>query len=189
MNNRKLNSISIPHSIASKNDKASSIGNMIVNELVNISKSIHLNDPNAHSQSNGKRFLTSLRNSLIKEKNSNESSYKETIRSNFMSTVMSTILKHHLSWVYTVLPSNELNTSKTNLLLRKQRVHWTSILEKTNPYNPLWAQLGDLHGAVNHPLKLVRTVVLGKNRELVEQLLFIISYFIRCGKYIDVQII
>ena len=114
----------------------------------------------------------------------------------FLSTLLSTILKHHLSWVYTVLPSNEvLGEDLTNSAfdvktkLRKQRANWTSILEKTNPYNPLWAQLSDLHGAVNQPLKLVRTVVVGQNREMVERVLFLLSYFIRCGNssYFDIM--
>lgn len=105
----------------------------------------------------------------------------------FFKIFLSTLLKYHLSWVYTVLPSNEL--AKDSSCLRKQQANWTQLLEKTNPYNPLWAQLSDLHGAVNQPLRLVRCVVLGKNRELVEKILFICSYFIRCGNssYFDIQ--
>ena len=155
----------------------------------------------------GNRFLNSIRHSLSKEKkkkssqsslvamstSSNEQNLNDT--SSFLSIVMSTILKHHLSWVFTVLPSNNLESSNksnsilNNSTLRKQRAHWTSILEKTNPYNPLWAQLGDLHGAVNQPLRLVRTVVVGKDKELVERLLTLLSYFIRCSNssYFDIS--
>lgn len=130
----------------------------------------------------------------------------------FLSTLLSTVLKHHLSWVYTVQPSNEpagrsddwtedecmdehkhrskfkSRKDKKRISLRKQKAHWTRILEKVNPYNPLWAQLSDLHGAVNQPLKLVRTVVVGSDRALVEQVLFLLSYFIRCGNssYYDI---
>lgn len=126
--------------------------------------------------------------------------------STFLSVLLSTILKHHLSWVYTVLPSEECNNDDLDFLtsnqtseslsgskgrthLRKQCAKWTSLLEKTNPYNPLWAQLGDLHGAVNQPLRLVRTVIVGQNRELVERILFLLSYFIRCGNssYYDIS--
>lgn len=105
----------------------------------------------------------------------------------FFRILLSTLLRYHLSWVYTVLPSNEL--AKDSSCLRKQQANWTRLLEKTNPYNPLWAQLSDLHGAVNQPLKLVRCVVLGKNRHLVEKILFVCSYFIRCGdsSYFDIQ--
>jgi hypothetical protein len=134
----------------------------------------------------------------------------------FLSTFLSTVLRLHLSWVQTVQPSQEpakrevteaaatadeqeqveskrwrQKTSKQNkkrMDLRKQKANWTSVLERKNPYNPLWAQLSDLHGAVNTPLKLVRTVVVGKNRALVERILFLLSYFIRCGNssYFDI---
>jgi len=176
------------------------------------------------NQSNGSSgFFNSLRNSLVKEKfffsnNSVSSSPTKTsstslaavastnmITDSFLATLISTILKHHHSWVYTVLPStHEFDTSiststsangnnksfkkNSQPTLRKQRAHWTSILEKTNPYNPLWAQLGDLHGAVNHPLRLVRCVVVGQNQAAVEKVLHLLSYFIRCGNsmYYDI---
>ena len=72
-------------------------------------------------------------------------------------------------------------STTTTAKLRKKLAGWTSTLERTNPYNPRWAQLGDLHGAVNHPMRLVRTVLVGENRELVERLLLLASYFIRCS--------
>jgi hypothetical protein len=55
--------------------------------------------------------------------------------SSFLSVLLSTILKHHLSWAYTVLPSNELGLTNSNSnsnvnLLHKQQANWTSILEK-----------------------------------------------------------
>ncbi len=45
-----------------------------------------------------------------------------------------------------------------------------------------------MHGAVNDPLRLVRTVVVGQNRQLVERVLNVLSYFIRCGNssYFDI---
>ena len=118
----------------------------------------------------------------------------ERFSSSFLSKLLSTILKHHLSWVATVLPSNEfisnfkLHNEKKSSNLRKNCADWTSILEKTNPYNPLWAQLGDLHGAIYHPFKLVRTVIVGSDKELIERLLGFLSYFVRCGNssYFDV---
>lgn len=134
---------------------------------------------------------------IINNNNSGTNTGDAEVAGSFLSILLSTVLKYHLSWVYTVLPSNELLLNDDNCSneiknirskLRKKRANWTSILEKTNPYNPLWAQLGDLHGAVNYPLKLVRTVIVGQNRELVERLLFLLSYFIRCGNssYFDI---
>ena len=154
-----------------------------------------------HSQSYTNGFSISSNNNNNNNMNTsilgNTDSSSSNSSSLFLSTMLSTILKHHLSWVYTVLPSNEMtestdnNSTKTSSLktkLRKQRANWTSILEKSNPYNPLWAVLSDLHGSVNQPLKLVRTVVVGQNRELVESILFFLSYFIRCGNssYFDI---
>lgn len=42
----------------------------------------------------------------------------------------------------------------------------------------------DLYGAIGLPLKLARTVVVGKKADLVKKLLYILTYFIRCS---DVQ--
>jgi hypothetical protein len=42
----------------------------------------------------------------------------------------------------------------------------------------------DLYGAIGYPLKLARTVVVGKKADLVKKLLYILTYFIRCS---DVQ--
>ncbi|CAG5117099.1 unnamed protein product, partial [Candidula unifasciata] len=55
-------------------------------------------------------------------------------------------------------------------------------LAKTHPYNPLWAQLGDLYGAIGLPLKISRTVVVGKKADVVKRFLYILSYFIRCSE-------
>lgn len=127
-------------------------------------------------------------------KQENADGLDEHFSGSFLSKLLSTILKYHLSWVATVLPSNEfisnfkLHNEKKSSNLRKNCADWTSILEKTNPYNPLWAQLGDLHGAIYHPFKLVRTVIVGNDKELIERLLGFLSYFIRCGNssYFDV---
>lgn len=97
----------------------------------------------------------------------------------FFNTLISSILKYNLSWIYTVLPT-ELNSVSVNNL-RKKKASWIQHLEKNNPYNPLWAQLGDLHGAVSEPLVLTKTVIIGDNKELVLRLLYVLSYFIRCS--------
>ena len=164
----------------------------ILNELIYLNKALSSrtqNGINSRFEQQSKRFLSTFRQSIRSRTQSQTSLTEEP--NQFLSVILSTVLKHHLSWVYTVLPSNEIKIKKDGhkSTLRKQRANWTSILEKTNPYNPLWAQLGDLHGAVSQPLKLVRTVVVGKNKELAERILFLLSYFIRCGNssYFDIS--
>ena len=58
-------------------------------------------------------------------------------------------------------------------------------MAKSHPYNPLWAQLGDLYGAVGNPLRLCRTVITGKKRDLIKRLLVVLSYFVRCSDVIE----
>jgi hypothetical protein len=213
INNRKLTSFqddkpmtpttitTIKRQLKSINPNTINICNNLINDFVYLNKII--NPKSAHSFSsspaatnNNKSFLINLKNAFNSKSYSPSSQHQTEFNSksssSFLSVLLSTILKHHLSWVYTVLPSNELGLTNSNSnvnLLRKQQANWTSILEKTNPYNPLWAQLGDLHGAVNNPLKLVRTVIIGKNKELIERLLFVLSYFIRCSNssYFDIS--
>jgi hypothetical protein len=202
---------------SSSNDHNSYLGHIFQNIKNFYSNN---NNNNNNNQSNGSGDPSSTSSSLTVNVNNNNNNYNRpslnsifdsssTIAtslgasvsnknsgrpSHFLSTLLSTILKHHLSWVYTVLPSseetatNDSTTANLRSKLRKQRANWTSVLEKTNPYNPLWAQLSDLHGAVNQPLRLVRTVVVGRDRELVERVLFFLSYFIRCGNssYFDI---
>jgi len=178
------------------NSKTTQVCNCLINDFIYLNKIINPKIANnSTNTSHGKRFLSNFRtafslNSSQSTLNDTKLNMASTLNSSFLSILLSTVLKHHLSWVYTVLPSNELDSSTQNVnLLRKQRANWTAILEKTNPYNPLWAQLGDLHGAVNNPLKLVRTVIVGKNKELIERLLFLLSYFIRCSNssYFDIS--
>lgn len=51
------------------------------------------------------------------------------------------------------------------------------------PCNPLWAQLGDLYGALSNPIRVAHTVVAGDPQkiDLVNSVLFFLSYFIRSG--------
>ena len=39
----------------------------------------------------------------------------------------------------------------------------------------------DLYGAIGHPLRVARTVVVGRRADLVNRLLYVLSYFIRCS--------
>lgn len=97
----------------------------------------------------------------------------------FVSTVISAVLTYHLAWVPTVTPTGGATSKK---YMDKHSAKWLDALAKTHPYNPLWAQLGDLYGSIGNPLRLSRTIVTGKKSDLVSKLLHILSYFIRCSE-------
>lgn len=42
--------------------------------------------------------------------------------------------------------------------------------------------LGDLYGAIGSPVRLSKTVVVGKRQDLVQRLLYLLTYFIRCSE-------
>ncbi|XP_043258169.1 folliculin-interacting protein 2 [Colletes gigas] len=87
----------------------------------------------------------------------------------FLSTVVTAVLTYHLGWIYTTLP-----------------VHDRQLMEKLGswyPCNPLWAQLGDLYGALGNPIRVAHTVVAGDPQkvDLINSVLSFLSYFIRSG--------
>ncbi|ORE22065.1 hypothetical protein BCV71DRAFT_241318 [Rhizopus microsporus] len=82
----------------------------------------------------------------------------------FISTLLTAVLMHHLSWVYTVAPPN------TNIHLHHGN------------YDPLWAQLSDLYGFIGTPSRITRTLVIGLRPSLVRRILYILTYFIRCNE-------
>lgn len=41
---------------------------------------------------------------------------------------------------------------------------------------------GDLYGAIGSPVRLARTVVVGKRQDMVQRLLYFLTYFIRCSE-------
>nr|XP_033336597.1 folliculin-interacting protein 2 [Megalopta genalis] len=87
----------------------------------------------------------------------------------FLSTVVTAVLTYHLGWIYTALP-----------------IHDRQLMEKMGtwyPCNPLWAQLGDLYGALGSPIRVAHTVVAGDPQkvELINSVLSFLSYFIRSG--------
>jgi hypothetical protein len=92
----------------------------------------------------------------------------------FFSTLLTAVLSHHLAWVYTVSRTNDARHSRNSKSL--------AVLAESHPYNPLWAQLGDLFGAVTQPLKVTRTIVTGQSYTLVCRLLYLLTYFIRCSE-------
>ncbi|XP_017763183.1 PREDICTED: folliculin-interacting protein 1 isoform X2 [Eufriesea mexicana] len=87
----------------------------------------------------------------------------------FLSTVVTAVLTYHLGWIYTTLP-----------------IHDRQLMEKLGtwyPCNPLWAQLGDLYGALSNPIRVAHTVVAADPQkvDLINSVLFFLSYFIRSG--------
>uniref|UniRef100_A0A182T2Y8 UDENN FNIP1/2-type domain-containing protein n=1 Tax=Anopheles maculatus TaxID=74869 RepID=A0A182T2Y8_9DIPT len=53
-----------------------------------------------------------------------------------------------------------------------------------HPYSVLWAQLGDLYGAVGYPTKLSKTIICGSSQlsNVLDKILNVLSYFIRCSE-------
>uniref|UniRef100_T1J365 UDENN FNIP1/2-type domain-containing protein n=1 Tax=Strigamia maritima TaxID=126957 RepID=T1J365_STRMM len=117
------------------------------------------------------RFVTEFMN-LLNQFDNKSSKF-------FVSTLLTAILTHHLAWVPTVMPSG---INPNHSYHEKHSAKWLHTLAKSNPYNPLWVQLGDLYGAIGNPCKMSRTVVLGKKAELVKRFLYVLSYFIRCSE-------
>lgn len=91
----------------------------------------------------------------------------------FVSTLLTGVLMFHLTWVTTVCASPEgVDTQRSKRELDSDFF----------PYNPLWAQLGDMHGSIGDPATFARTIVAGQDVDLVSKLLYIITYFIRCSE-------
>lgn len=44
---------------------------------------------------------------------------------------------------------------------------------------------GDLYGAIGSPVRLSRTVLIGRQKELVQRLLYVLTYFIRCSELLE----
>lgn len=99
-----------------------------------------------------------------------------------------------MGWVGTVAPlitsnirDNINKNSQSNpfisQLLEKENYKLSEI-SKSYPYNALWAQLGDLYGAITNPIKLSKTIICGSegNVRTIERLLNMLTYFIRCSE-------
>lgn len=120
--------------------------------------------------------------------------------------MLTAILTHHLGWVGTVAPlslhssapdSSAASSSRsaadhspsspasnpylTANLARLERAKMSEI-SKFHPYNVLWAQMSDLYGAIGSPPKLSKTIVCGSQEPLIEKVLNVLTYFIRCGQ-------
>lgn len=95
------------------------------------------------------------------------------------------MLTYHLAWVPTVMP---VDHPPIKAFSEKRTSQSVNMLAKTHPYNPLWAQLGDLYGAIGSPVRLTRTVVVGKQKDLVQRILYVLTYFLRCSELQENQL-
>ncbi|KAG4077195.1 hypothetical protein HA402_016182 [Bradysia odoriphaga] len=102
----------------------------------------------------------------------------------FVSKLLTAILTHHLGWVCTVAPISNYSTSSKNVAeaIAKEEKDKMSEISKYHPYNALWAQMGDLYGAIGSPPKISKTIVCGNETKFVEKVLNVLTYFIRCGE-------
>ncbi|XP_038648237.1 folliculin-interacting protein 2-like isoform X2 [Scyliorhinus canicula] len=107
-------------------------------------------------------------------------------KNQFLSALLTAVLTYHLAWVPTVMPNDH---PPIKAFYEKHASQNVDLLGKSHPYNPLWAQLGDLYGAIGSPVRLTRTVVVGKRKELVQRLLYVLSYFIRCSDLEENQLL
>ncbi|XP_073432777.1 folliculin-interacting protein 2 isoform X4 [Dendrobates tinctorius] len=100
-------------------------------------------------------------------------------KNQFFAALITAVLTYHLAWVPTVMPNDH---PPIKSFCEKHTSQSVNLLAKSHPYNPLWAQLGDLYGAIGSPVRMTRTVVAGKRKELVQRILYILTYFIRCSE-------
>jgi folliculin-interacting protein 2 len=88
-------------------------------------------------------------------------------RNYLLSSALTAVLATHLAWVATVAPDAAGDGGAVGML------------QAQYPYNPLWAQLGDLYGAVTQPPTLARTVIVGRDAPVLRRFLYVLSYFVR----------
>ncbi|XP_033889908.3 folliculin-interacting protein 2-like isoform X2 [Acipenser ruthenus] len=110
---------------------------------------------------------------------------EQTSKNQFLSGLLTAVLTYHLAWVPTVMPNDH---PPIKAFSEKHTSQSVDLLAKSHPYNPHWAQLGDLYGAIGSPVRLTRTVVVGKRRELVQRFLYVLTYFIRCSDLQEIQL-
>ncbi|XP_069754374.1 folliculin-interacting protein 1 isoform X2 [Narcine bancroftii] len=111
---------------------------------------------------------------------------EQASKNQFLPALITAVLTNHLAWVPTVMPNGQ---PPIKIFLEKHSSQSVDMLSKSNPYNPLWAQLVDLHGAIGSPARLARTVIIGKRQELVQRLLHFLTYFIRCSELQETQLV
>ncbi|KAJ7326851.1 hypothetical protein JRQ81_016610 [Phrynocephalus forsythii] len=110
---------------------------------------------------------------------------EQTSKNQFLAALLTAVLTHHLAWVPTVMPVDHLSVKA---FFEKHASQSVNMLAKSHPYNPLWAQLGDLYGAVGSPVRMTRTVIVGKRKDLVQRILYVLTYFLRCSELQENQL-
>ncbi|XP_055627544.1 uncharacterized protein LOC129769352 isoform X2 [Toxorhynchites rutilus septentrionalis] len=102
----------------------------------------------------------------------------------FISTLLTAVLTHHLGWVSTIAPMTGSTADDRHSDTIQRKKAELSKITANKPYNVLWAQLGDLYGAVGHPVKLSKTIICGSSQlsNTIEKILNVLSYFIRCSE-------
>uniref|UniRef100_A0A8D0B358 Folliculin interacting protein 2 n=1 Tax=Salvator merianae TaxID=96440 RepID=A0A8D0B358_SALMN len=111
---------------------------------------------------------------------------EQTNKNQFLAALLTAVLTYHLAWVPTVMPMDHL---PIRAFSEKHASQSVNMLAKSHPYNPLWAQLGDLYGAIGSPVRMTRTVIVGKRKELVQRILYVLTYFLRCSEVQENQLI
>ncbi|XP_063343087.1 folliculin-interacting protein 1 isoform X1 [Pelmatolapia mariae] len=111
---------------------------------------------------------------------------EQASKNQFLPALLTAILTNHLAWVPTVMPNGQ---PPIKIFLEKHSSQSVDMLAKTHPYNPLWAQLGDLYGAIGSPVRLSKTVVVGRRQDLVQRLLYVLTYFIRCSELLETHML
>uniref|UniRef100_A0A915C7G0 UDENN FNIP1/2-type domain-containing protein n=1 Tax=Parascaris univalens TaxID=6257 RepID=A0A915C7G0_PARUN len=105
--------------------------------------------------------------------------YRHDLKSTgyFLSSLLSSLLMNHLAWVASVASSDRCVDSHRSLLLGTREN--VDILH--HPYNTHLAQYMEISGSIGGAARLSRTVVMGDDMLLVTQLLYVLSYFVRCS--------
>uniref|UniRef100_A0A8C3FFH2 Folliculin interacting protein 2 n=2 Tax=Chrysemys picta bellii TaxID=8478 RepID=A0A8C3FFH2_CHRPI len=106
-------------------------------------------------------------------------------KNQFLAALLTAVLTYHLAWVPTVMP---VDHPPIKAFSEKGTLQSVNLLAKSHPYNSLWAQLGDLYGAIGSPVRLTRTVIVGKHKELVQRILYVLTYFLRCSELQENQL-
>ncbi|VDK49840.1 unnamed protein product [Anisakis simplex] len=95
----------------------------------------------------------------------------------FVSTLLSSLLMNHLAWVASVASTDQCADLERSLLLGTNE--YSDIYH--HPYNAHLAQYMEISGSVGSAARLARTVIMGDDMLLVTQLLYVLSYFVRCS--------
>ncbi|XP_059089920.1 folliculin-interacting protein 2-like isoform X2 [Tigriopus californicus] len=99
----------------------------------------------------------------------------------FFSNILSAVLTHHLGWVGSIRPSfgDHSNSEETSPKL----FHIGENAEKLSSvwFNPFQLQYKSLYGMIGFPPRACKTVVIGANESLLQSLMYVLSYFIRCS--------